>query len=338
MRVRLTHLDGSQPNVALMKLAHWHRAQGDEVHLSRTPTPSLFEGQYDRVYGSAIFAWSGRVIRRLKAAYPDAIVGGTGVLGPSRTVEDIIGEETYEHFDYSIYPEYRYSLGFTQRGCRPACRFCVVPGKEGKVKPVNTIEGLWRPGKPKAVLLLDNDFFGQDVWKDRIEEIREGKFRVSFNQGINIRLLTEEEADALASIEYRDDDFKRRRLYTAWDNLKDEGRFFEGLRKLNAAGIPSKQVMVYMLVGYRKGETMEEVLHRFNRIRATGCKPYPMVFERWRQPTLRRFARWAIGRYYEIVSWAKFKQNWKAPKPASLPMFREDEYCDGGQKSPRSYE
>ena len=28
MRVRLTHLDGKLPNLALMKLAHWHRSLG----------------------------------------------------------------------------------------------------------------------------------------------------------------------------------------------------------------------------------------------------------------------------------------------------------------------
>lgn len=31
MRVRLTQLDGSLPNLALMKLSAWHKAQGDEV-------------------------------------------------------------------------------------------------------------------------------------------------------------------------------------------------------------------------------------------------------------------------------------------------------------------
>ena len=57
-RVRLTHIDGKLPNLALMKLAHWHRAEGDHVTLTHTPQPSLFESGYDLVYGSAIFDWS----------------------------------------------------------------------------------------------------------------------------------------------------------------------------------------------------------------------------------------------------------------------------------------
>ena len=305
MKVRLTQLDGKLPNLALMKLAHYHQSAGDDVYLERTPTPSLFEPEYDMVYASTIFEWTRPVVERLKAAYPDALVGGTGS-GSFQTVEEVIGGE-YEHYDYSIYPDYRWSLGFSQRGCRLKCGWCVVPRKEGKPRSVNTIHDIWRPGTPRAVLLLDNDFFGQSEWRDRIAEIRDGGFRVSFNQGINIRMVTDESAEALASVEYRDDDFQRRRLYTAWDNLKDEGRFFTGLEKLNAAGIPAKHGMVYMLVGYRPGETMADVYHRFDRIRQAGCMPFPMVYERWRQPELRRFARWVIGRYYQIVEWEDYR-------------------------------
>ena len=304
MQVRLTQLDGKLPNLALMKLAHWHRSQGDEVFLARTPTPTLFESAYDQVYASAIFSWTQPVINRLRLAYPQAIVGGTGSDSPIE-VEAIIGGE-YEHYDYSIYPSYEYSIGFTQRGCRLKCGFCVVPRKEGKPRSVNTIHDIWREGTPRALLLLDNDFFGQDVWCDRIDEIKDGRFKVSWSQGINVRMITDETAAAIASVDYRDDSFQQKRLYTAWDNLGDEQRFFTGLERLNAAGIPSRHVMAYMLVGYKPGETMEDVLYRFHRLREAGCRPYPMVFEKWRQPELRKFARWAIRRYYEFVPWEEY--------------------------------
>ena len=310
MKVRLTQLDGKIPNLALMKLAHYHRGQRDEVYLALTPNPTMFEPAYDQVYASAIFSWTQTVIERLRLAYPGTIVGGTGS-GSMVETESIIGEE-YEHYDYSIYPDYKFSIGFTQRGCRLKCGFCVVPKKEGKPRSVNTIYDIWRAGSPRAVLLLDNDFFGQDVWRERIEELKDGGFRVSLSQGINVRMITEETAAAIASVDYRDDSFQQKRLYTAWDNLGDEQRFFTGLECLNAAGIPSRHVMVYMLVGYKPGETMEEVLYRFHKLRDAGCKPYPMVYERWRQPELRKFARWAIRRYYEIVPWEDFRNGGKA--------------------------
>ena len=311
MKVRLTQLDGNIPNLAILKLAHWHLAQGDEIHLAGTPEPGLFEPSYDLVYGSAIFSWTAPALDRLRVAHPRAITGGTGSdHPPDETVEQIIGQPEYEHYDYSLYPKYEWSIGFTQRGCRLSCKFCVVPKKEGRPKSLNTIHDIWRKDKPKALLLLDNDFFGQpeNQWRERIREIRDGGFRVSFNQGINVRAITDEAARALAQIEYRDDNFKRRRLYTAWDNFKDESTFFLGLDRLNQAGIPSRHVMVYMLVGYRAQETMEEILHRFNRLKSAGCLPYPMVYDRSNH-TLRAFQRWAIRRYHEFVPWEEYRSN-----------------------------
>jgi len=174
MNIRITHIDGKLPNLALMKLAHWHKARGDAVNLARTPSPNMFEPAYKTVYGSAIFEWSQPVIKRLVEAYPQAIVAGTGTRD-YQTVEQIIGQEQYEHYDYSIYPEFPFSIGFSQRGCRLNCGFCVVPKKEGKPRSTNTIFDIWRgEPTPRNVVLLDNDFFGQQEtdWRARVEEIK----------------------------------------------------------------------------------------------------------------------------------------------------------------------
>ena len=287
-----------------MKLAHWHRAQGDTVALSRFVQPSLWEPLYNQVYGSAIFKWSEHKLTEFRSAWPNAVVGGTGSDGWG-TVEEQIGVREYEHYDYSIYPDYPFSLGFTQRGCRLNCGFCVVPKKEGKPRSVNTIKDIWRPDTPRCVVLLDNDFFGQSQWEERLDEIRNGDFKVSFNQGINVRMITPETAAAIASVKYSDDQFKGRRLYTAWDNLGQERVFFRGLAMLNEAGIPSKHVMVYMLVGYAPGETMDDVLYRFNQLNEAGCLPYPMVYDRTNKE-LKRFQRWVIRRYYQFIPWAEY--------------------------------
>lgn len=58
MNVRLTQIDGALPNLALMKLAHWHRARGDSVTVTRQLERDLFEPDYGAVYGSAIFDFS----------------------------------------------------------------------------------------------------------------------------------------------------------------------------------------------------------------------------------------------------------------------------------------
>ena len=308
--VKLVQLDGKLPNLALMQLAHWHRSQGDWVKLTKSVQPTLFDQEgSDVVYGSAIFTSSLPKVKELQAVYPQAIVGGTGS-GEylALTVEQVLGVEEYEHHDYSIYPEYPWSLGFTQRGCRLNCGFCVVPGKEGKPRSVNTIQDIWRPETQRNIVLLDNDFFGQneEQWRARISEIREGGFKVNFHQGINIRTITDTAAAAIAQVRYYDHRFRRRRLHTAWDNLGQERVFFQGVERLEEAGIPPRHLMVYMLVGYAPGETMEQVLHRHRMLTERGCRAFPMVYGEG-TPELKRFQRWVIRRYSEFIPWEEFR-------------------------------
>jgi len=322
VRVKLVQIDGKLPNLALMQLASWHKARGDDVVYTRDTSHDLFEPTYDRVYGSAIFKFSADKIARLRATYPAAIIGGTGT-DNATTVEDVIGEE-WAGRDYAIFPGYRASLGFTQRGCRLACKFCVVPGKEGKARSVATIADIWRgDGHPKQLHLLDNDFFGQqeDQWRARVAEIRDGGFKVCLSQGINVRQITPAAAEALASIEYRDDSFTERRVYTAWDNLKDEAVFFRGVDMLEAAGIPPKRVMAYMLVGFDKRETWDRLWHRFTRMTERGIEPYPMVFDcratdpdRYRE--LKRFQRWVVTGLYRAVPFSEYDAGKKSGRGA----------------------
>ena len=327
MKVRLTQIDGKLPNLALMKLSHWHKTRGDEIHFSKHIERDMFEDDYDCVYGSAIFSFSGERVARFFNAFRDAIVGGTYDMSDNRTIEQLIGLDEYEHYDYSIYPRFDASIGFTQRGCRLKCGFCVVPKKEGKARSVNTIADIWRGEPyPKHLHLLDNDFFGQpaEQWQARIAEIKAGGFKVCFNQGINTRMIDEESAAALASIPLFDDGFTVRRLYTAWDNIGDEERFFRGVDTLERHGIHPRNLLVYMLIGYDKRETWERVLYRFNRMVEREIRPYPMVYgERERglplgecklrleRKTLSDFQRWAIRKAYTFVPFADYDVNAK---------------------------
>lgn len=335
MRVLLTQLDGALPNLALMKLSHWHKARGDEVVFTRNverregePEPDMadmFADEYDRVYGSAIFKFSQIRLMKFMRRYPHAIVGGTGTDKPlDFSIEaEVIGHE-YEHYDYSIYPDVTYSMGYTMRGCRLNCGFCVVRKKEGKPRSVSTIPQLWRGDPwPKHLHLLDNDFFGQDreQWMARLDEMRSGGFKVAMTQGINCRMIDNESAAAIASINYRDSQFKDRRLYTAWDSLHDEKRLMRGLELLAKHGVKPDHIMVYMLIGYRDGETEADWLHRQRTLRAFGARPYPMPFVRTKETV--GFQRWVVGSYDKRVAWDDWKR--AGYQPRNLGQMAETE-------------
>lgn len=305
MKVRLCQLDGHIPNIALMRIAAHHRSLGDEVELRHGAdfTNRLGTESPDKVYASAIFLKTRPLVERLLAMRPDAIVGGTG-WDMQKTLGDVgIAEGP---LDYSIYPRFRQSIGFTQRGCRLRCPFCVVPTKEGAMRPSASVYDIWRGDPyPRELLLLDNDFFGQPEWQTKIDDIRKGGFKVSFNQGINARFLTDEAAEAIASVDYRADDMKVRRIYTAWDNRKDEQRLFEGLNRLVKYGVKPDHIMVYMLVGYWPGETHEDRDARRKALREFGARPYPMPYVR--TPELVGYQRWVIGAYDKRFPWDKWR-------------------------------
>ena len=309
MLVRLTHIDGKLPNCALMRLAHHFRQRGDRVVLTRDIALNLFEPPaYDLVFASSIFSMSARRVAEFRRNFPDAIVGGTGT-GDFTTLEQAVADlAPREVYDYSVYPDFRHSIGFLTRGCRLKCKFCVVPQKEGRPVGNMTVAELWRGDPhPKNLLLLDNDFFALDDWRAAYRG-HNGTvgFRVCFSQGINIRLISEEAAEALSQIQYRDTKFSRRRIYTAWDSMRDEGIFFRGIDRLEAAGIPSSHVMAYMLVGYDPAETWCRIHSRFDKMVKRGILPYPMVYDPSRRD-LRDFQRWAITGLYRAFPFSDYR-------------------------------
>jgi hypothetical protein len=305
VKIILYQLDGKLPNIALMRISAHHRSRGDEVELRWQPhgRRELWDSGTELVYASLIFEKTRRNAEDMLRYWPEAIVGGTGWRVESSLEEAGIHEKT---LDYSLYPGFRQSIGFTQRGCRLKCKFCVVPRKEPKLIAEQTVRGLWRGDPyPRELILLDNDFFGQDNWRALIEEIRAGAFKVNFCQGINARFLTDEAAEAISSVDYRDATMKNRRLHTAWDNRKDEDRLFAGLNRLVDHGVKPDHIMVYVLIGFWPGETDEGWEYRRMRLREFGARPYPMPYVR--TPETVGFQRFVVGAYDKRIAWSDFK-------------------------------
>lgn len=313
MRVLLFQCDGEMPNLALMRITAHHHALGNEVVLRHAGNLQAIEphfgDQFDLVYASMIFKWSEVLVPRLNELYPGIKIGGTGIDRedddpPLVTKLFQVGIFTHQT-DYSLYPNYQHSIGFTQRGCRMTrtkCWFCGVPTREGRAAAEDTVMSIWRGDPyPKNLLLLDNDTFGSPNWKNEIAVIRDGGFKVCWNQGINARLINRDEfAESIASVDYRAKDFKVKRLYTAWDNTGDEKPLFEGLNRLVKYGVQPDHIMVYMLIGGR--ESAQEREYRRKKLRDFGCRPYPMPYRQrtdWEdvKSELLGFQRWVIGSY-----------------------------------------
>lgn len=292
MKIGLFDVDSKIPNLALMKISQWHKLNGDEVEHYMPLAHSL----YDKIYASKIFNFSdGSNIQ------PDMIVGGTGIdlkISLPPKMDPMIP-------DYSLY-NYPHNIGFTQRGCRFKCSFCVVPQKEGKPWSANTIDELWTQRDSDFLVLLDNDFFGNPDWAARIEEIKEFGLTVNFSQGLNIRIISEKQAAALASVKFSNINRTNKQVTFAWDQINDEKVIKRGFQRVVDAGIKPYQMQFYVLIGY--DTTPEEDMHRVMMLKGWGCDPFVMPYDK-SNLYQRRFARWVNHRaIFKSCTFEEFKE------------------------------
>jgi len=307
LKIALYDVDSKIPNLALMKLSRFHRERGDDV----VWYDPLFAGDCDKIYASKIFDYSDG-----SGIDPEQMmVGGTGWDFSTDLPDEIESLQP----DYSLY-KYPHNIGFAMRGCRFQCKFCVVPRKEGRPKANNTIEEIWQQRDSDFIMLLDNDFFGNPLWADRIAEIQKHDLRISFSQGLNIRIITEEQARAVASVRFRNLKGTTKQVHFAWDQFKDGRLIRRGIDRCEDAGIKPYQMTFYVLIGF--DTTHDENLHRVTTLRDWGCNPYVMPFDRTDEYQ-RSFTRWVNHKaIFKSVPWEDYRSGAKMDDdPRQLSMM-----------------
>lgn len=298
MKVGLIDVDGHHfPNLALMRISAYHKAQGDEV----VWWWSDFE-HYDLVYMSKIFsdAYSKDIPEPFNA--DKVIKGGTGYC-------ITLGEDGKEHFDqskntplspevekmfpdYSIYPQFDFAISLTSRGCPRQCKFCHVAAKEGcRSVKVADVSDFWNG--QKHIEVLDPNITACREKRDLFRQYRETNATICFNQGLDIRLLNEDDIEDINNMRIKD-------LHFAWDNPNDDlenkfRMFAERFKRKTNIG------MVYCLTNFEDVSTEEHIeraLHRIYLLRDLGFDPYCMVYDKPHAPKdIRRLQRWCNSKY-----------------------------------------
>jgi len=293
IRILLIQVDGKMPNLPLMKISAWHKKQGDEVFLQNVTNP-------EKVYISCIFSLNkSKALGIAKMFNCEVVLGGYGV-------NDVQLRYEIEHIcpDYVLYG-IRYSIGFTSRGCIRNCPWCIVPKKEGNIKDHASISEFYVQ-QWKKLILWDNNFLASPRWYENLKEIIARKIKVSFNQGLDIRLIDQENARLLTKVHYYDHKFKRPRLYFSFDTPEIESELVNGVEILTKAGVAPHHLMCYELVGFNT--TFQDDYHRFEVLTKHGIKPFIMIYNnRKDKPVLRHFARWVNKRYYKVCEFENYK-------------------------------
>ena len=294
MNIGLIDVDGHHfPNLALMRISAYHKAQGDSV--------GWWWGweHYDIVYMSKVFsdAYSQDVDEPVNA---DKIIkGGTGY-----AISLVDGKEVYDKSkdglldpaiekmfpDYSIYPQYDFAVAMTSRGCPRNCPFCHVSQKEQKASiKVADVSDFWRGGQQR-IEVLDPNITACREKRDLMRQYRETGVTINFNQGIDIRMIDDDDVADLRAM-------KLEKLHFAWDNAKEDlTNRFEWFAKNGIKSHHGGNGMVYVLTNYNS--TMEENLYRVYTLRNLGYDPYVMVYDKpHASKEIRQLQRWCNNKW-----------------------------------------
>lgn len=278
MKVGLIDVDSHNfPNLALMKISAYHKAQGDEVEWW------WGWGQYDRVYMSKVFDDTYSPDHPEPVNAKEVIKGGTGYGLDNKLPDEI--EHMYP--DYSLYPEFTKdtAFGFLTRGCPNNCPFCIVCAKEGRksCKVANLSE--WWDGQ-KNIVLCDPNILACREHIDLLGQLAESKAWVDMNQGLDARMLTEDNIAALNKV-------KIKTVHFAWDLMDRSEAILKGLNMYLEQGKIKdyRRRLVYVLTNFNT--TMEENLFRIYTLRDMGYDPFVMVYDKPNAPReVIRLQRW----------------------------------------------
>ena len=229
------------PNYVLMKISAWHKSKGDQVEWWNP----LY--RYDRVYSSKVFDFTPTD----PYLPPDAIRGGTGYRDIPIN-QELPAEVDALFPDYSIYPECDYAIGYLTRGCPNHCRWCVVPKKEGMIRPYRTWKDLVRTDTDKLVL-MDNNILACEYGISQIESLIGSGYRIDLNQGMDARLVTEGVAQVLSRLSWI------RFIRFTRDQKSQIEPIMRTVDLLGKYGVRPYRIFIYLLVTQDIGDAAERV-------------------------------------------------------------------------------
>ncbi|MFA5401596.1 MAG: radical SAM protein [Dehalococcoidia bacterium] len=280
VKIGLVDVDSHNfPNLALMKLSAYHKAQGDSVE--------WFCGYstYDLVYASKVFTFTAD-----NGYLPDSAIRGGWGYNCDLLPDDI------EHImpDYGLYPHIDYALGFTTRGCIRKCDFCLTPSREGYIHYHASIEEFWQG--QSSVVLLDGNIIASDHGLNQLQWIADRGLKLDCNQGIDCRLVTPEIAGLLAKIRWL------KPIHLALDNHYEDS-LDKAVNLLRDAGATPKNYTVYCIV---KPNEIDDAYERVMFCKGLNCDPFAMPLDKSDKQS-RHFARWVNHKaIFKTVEWKDY--------------------------------
>jgi hypothetical protein len=235
--------------------------------------PPLWRPEADEVHVSVTFTWDVDEAQRLRAAwaqyYPVARIGGPAWDSPAH--------------DFEPGRYVRPGVTITSRGCNRRCPWCLVPGREGRMRLLPIREGH---------IVLDNNLLqtGREHMAQVFAMLQAQPERVNLCGGLDARLVDEWVADQIRTLRID-------QLFLAADTDAAIPALHAAVRHLSF--VPRHDLRCYVLIG-RDGD-MERDCRRLEAVWEAGCTPFAQLF----QP---------LDRYIDYSpAWRDFARRWSRP-------------------------
>jgi hypothetical protein len=215
--------------------------------------PPLWRPEADEVHVSCTFTWDIPEAKRLAEAwshyYPTVKVGGPAMDGkpngftPGRYVKA--------------------GVTFTSRGCNNHCPWCLVPKREGRLRPYSDFADGW--------IINDNNFL-QCPRGHRLrvyDMLWRQKRAAVFAGGLDARLVDDEIAAEFRSIRIKE-------LFLAADTEASLRVLERAVNKLHYLG--RKKLRCYVLCGF-DGEAVEQAEKRLEACWQIGVMPFAQLYQ-----------------------------------------------------------
>lgn len=316
-KIGIIDVDGHNgfPNLALMKISAYHKAKGDCVEWYSPLAP-----KYDIVYMAKVFKFTNDYMWVIGNA-ECVIKGGTGydysILLPPH-IDEL-------QPDYTIYPniDKHTAYGFLTRGCPNKCKWCVVPKKEGNIRPYMDVDDIAINSRHNLVLMDNNILAAREYALMQFDKIIKGGYRVDFNQGLDARLVDDEIAQKLASIRWINS------IRFGCDTPKQIVEVEKAISLIDSYSVNPKWYFLYTIITNDMYESYERVSHfrGYKRIRVQA-QPYreldnpKQVLPQWQKD----MAHWANRKQlYKTIDFKEF-----VPRKGFIcnEYFKEQQYDD----------
>lgn len=264
MKILLVNVD-SRFNLAIRRMYNYFKKDNEVVMIDlgldgypNRKKKVVDATGYDKVYSSNIFEINQD--RFEIVGCDDITYGGIGSINPSLQLPKEIEQTEPYYYDHEDT-----SYGFITRGCIRNCWFCKVPKYEGKLKVYNSLENII---KHKKVKFLDNNILAYKGHIDVFRYLIDKKIRCEFNQGLDFRLINEENAEALSKLNYMGE------YIFAFDDSKYEPLLEKQLKIIKKH--ISKDWKLKFYIYQAKDMDIAQLIRRVEWCRNNKCLPYVM--------------------------------------------------------------